>query len=100
MEAGIYESTQEVNIRKEPKITWTNIVGRLQSGTQRTIHEFVTDDKNQTWGRISEPDSAGISQWVCVQSLNRTYMKPVNIHNANDRLSRLEAWARIQGYKG
>jgi hypothetical protein len=101
---GLYECVSDVFIRREPRIVEGNKhnrAGKLTVGTQRQIHSIVTNSDNTTWGRVSEADSAGIAEWVCVQGLNRVYMKPVESHEPGigERLARLEAWARTQGYK-
>jgi hypothetical protein len=105
IQSGLYECVSEVYIRREPRIVDNllghNRVGKLTPGTQRRIYDVVTNKDNSTWGRISEADAAGISQWVCIQGLNRTYMKLVEgSEPSSDRLSRLEEWARTKGYKG
>jgi len=103
---GLYEAIANVFIRREPRIVegnTTNRVGKLTTGTQRQVHSIVTNPDNTTWGRISEADSAGIAEWVCIQGLNRSYMKPVTQVIDPDcmgRLSKLEAWARTKGYPG
>ncbi len=104
-EPGLYEAATNVFIRREPRIVEGikhNRVGKLTTGTQRQIHSVVTNKDNTTWGRISEADSAGIAEWVCIQGLNRTFMKRIDKSDPapDDRLTRLEAWARTQGYKG
>lgn len=104
---GLYEAIANVFIRREPRIVegkTNNRVGKLTIGTQREVYSVVTNPDNTTWGRVSEADSAGIAEWVCIQGLNRSYMKPV-ISSPNpidwlDRLDRLEEWARTMGYKG
>ena len=113
---GIYEAQSVVNIRREPRIVdikiggvWvTNQVGRIDAGTRRFLDSFITNKDNSTWGRVSEADSAGISEWICVQNINRVFMKPVDggvvvpppTGDLENRLFRLEAWARTQGYNG
>lgn len=65
MQTGIYEAKSQVNIRREPRIVeykiggvWiTNMVGRIDTGTRRTLDSFVTNKDNSTWGRVSEADS-------------------------------------------
>jgi hypothetical protein len=104
IQPGLYEAIANVFIRREPRIvegTTNNRVGKLTVGTQRQVHSVVTNPDNTTWGRISEADSAGIAEWVCIQGLNRSYMKVVegSEPSLSDRLTRLEAWARTQGYK-
>lgn len=110
----IYEVISDVTIRREPRVVEyqdpktkqfiTNAVGKLTVGTHREVYSTATDKNNATWGRISESDAAGISEWVCIKGLNRTFMKPLeNVPVSNDiekRVSNLETWARIQGYKG
>ena len=83
---GVYEAISDVNIRREPRIVEykvgknfiTNRVGGISAGTQRMIHSLVTNSKGETWGRVSESDSAGIAQWICIQNPNRVFMKPVD----------------------
>lgn len=81
MNTGLYKCVSKVTIRREPRIIentkGTNQVGMLDVGTQRKVYEIVTQSDNSIWGRISQPDAAGISQWVCIQGLNRTYMELV-----------------------
>lgn len=114
MNPGMYEAASDVYIRREPRIVEykvgrgiiTNIVGFLNAGKQRMIYSFYTDKNNATWGRVSEADAAGVSEWVCVQNVNRVFMRPVvneplpSTGTPFERLDRLEAWARSQGYKG
>ena len=78
MQKGIYEVISDVKIRREPHIvegTTTNSVGLLKVGTQRAIYDTIVQSDNSTWGRLSGADSAGIALWVCIQGLNRTYLK-------------------------
>lgn len=113
IEPGLYECISEVFIRREPRVIDNvlghNRVGKLTVGTQRQVYDVITNKDNTTWGRISEPDSAGISQWVCIKGLNRTYMKLVEDNNPEIetlmdliayKLGKLEAWAHTMGYKG
>ncbi len=75
---GIYEVISDVKIRRTPAIIegiHTNQVGLLKVGTRRAIYSILTVKDNTTWGRVSLYDSAGISEWVCIKSLNREYMK-------------------------
>lgn len=104
---GTYETISRVNIRREPRILPGNVVGVLNTGVKREVFSVQTDEDNQTWGRISESDAAGVAQWICLQTINRQYAKrlpdPV-VTNVPDfdfmeRLANLEAWARTQGYK-
>ena len=105
---GIYEAQARVQIRREPRITGTNVTGAIDTGTQKYIYSIQTDAKSYTWGRISEPDSAGISLWVCIQIPNRTFMKfvqagddhPTGDATLESRVTALEAWARAKGYAG
>lgn len=114
----IYEVISDVTIRREPRIVEyqdpatkkliTNAVGKLTIGTQREVYSTTVDKNNVLWGRVSESDAAGISEWVCIKGLNRTFMKIVdvgtspveNLASVLMRLDALEKWARIQGYKG
>jgi len=116
---GMYEATDTVNIRKEPRIVeskilgkWiNNRVGQLDAGDQRMIYSIITDSNNYTWGRVSQSDSAGVALWVCVNTTNRVFMKPVEevVSVVNPpalsaefitRFLALEAWAKnTQGYK-
>jgi len=105
----IYEAISKVNIRREPRVVEyfenskpvSNKVGQLDVGTQREVYSVVTNPDNTTWGRISEADSAGISEWVCIRGLNRTYMKLADSNVGTEtRLNNLEQWARTKGYKG
>ena len=104
-----YIVISKVKIRREPKIVEyhedkkfiTNQVGLLDIGTKRTVYETITDAMNVTWGRVSESDAAGISQWVCIKGLNREYMKlvqPIPEYDFLTRIDKLEAWAKSQGY--
>ena len=120
-EAGEYEVISDVKIRREPQIVEryengkliTNQVGLLKVGTKRIVYSTLTKKDNTTWGRISEHDAAGIAEWVCIQGLNRTYMKLLKASTSemdttfdmmlmkHDRdLERLKEWARTQGYTG
>ena len=83
---GIYEAQTDVNIRREPRIVEykigknfiTNRVGGISVGTQRMIYSLVTNKDNSTWGRVSQSDSAGIAEWICIQNMNRVFMLPVD----------------------
>ena len=83
---GMYEAVSNVNIRREPRIVEyklgknfvTNRIGGIGAGTQRMIYSLLTNKANETWGRISEADSTGIAGWVCIQNINRVFMKPVD----------------------
>jgi hypothetical protein len=105
-EPGMYEAVTNVNLRREPRIVenadGNNRVGRLTIGTRREIFETVTDEDNMTWGRVSDFDSAGKAQWVCIVGLNRIYMQRIPLSNQllESRLRSLETWARTNGYKG
>ena len=74
---GIYVVQSEtLTIRREPRITTTNIVGRLSSGTQRAVYLIkVNDTDNSVWVRVSLYDSAGIAEWCCIKNINREFMK-------------------------
>lgn len=110
---GLYEIVSKVKIRREPRIVEyyneekkyiTNQVGTLNVGTQREVYEVFTDSFNSTWGRVSEPDATGNSQWICIRGLNREYARmsapsqPVDSVEA--RVAKLETWARTKGYTG
>lgn len=105
---GLYKVvTEEVRIRREPRILSTNIVGRLKLGTERNVYDVTTDANNMTWGKISESDATGNAQWVCIEGLNRKYMQPVledipipHKTSIEYRLEAVEAWARTKGYTG
>jgi hypothetical protein len=84
-EPGIYECVSTVKIRREPKVIdypTTNKVGELQPGTQREIYSVLTLKDNTSWGRVSSPDAAGVSEWVCIKGLNREFMKFVKATTA------------------
>lgn len=110
---GVYESISDVNIRREPRIAeykiggvWvTNQVGRISAGTRRMIDSFVINKDNSIWGRVSDADSAGISEWICIKNINRVFMKPVDgavvgqpPADVTTRLEKLESWARSKGF--
>lgn len=104
---GEYETKQVLNIRREPRITGSNIVGQLSAGTRRTIYSLITNDRGETWGRVSESDNAGIAEWVCIQNLNRKFMEqltnekpPVVSEVTRAEFDRLVKWAREKGYTG
>jgi len=81
----MYEVISDVTIRREPRVVEykdttngkfvTNAVGKLTVGTQREVYSVTVDKDNAMWGRISESDALGISQWVCIKNINRTFMK-------------------------
>ena len=107
-EPGIYEVMSTVNVRKEPRVTWTNKVGQKSAGTRVQVYSVQTNNDNSTWGRISEPDAAGVALWCCIQEVNRQFLKfvkPVEapadtrIELLEKRLDKLTNWARVQGYK-
>lgn len=108
LQPGLYEATSTVNIRREPRIVEgkvdgkfiSNRVGQIGLGTQRQIYSVLTNEKNETWGRVSEADSAGIAEWICIKSLNREFMRLIfeAPSNLEARLNALEAWARTQGF--
>lgn len=75
---GLYKVlTTTLNIRKEPRVLWTNVFGKLKVGDSRQVYEFLTNDKNEVWGRISEYDSAGKALWICAKNINREFLKLV-----------------------
>lgn len=101
---GIYVAITNVNIRKEPRVVdnilGTNKIGAITAGTRREVFETLTNNDNSTWGRISDFDSAGKALWICIHGLNREYLRYVepNKMTVEDRLTRLENWARTKGY--
>lgn len=124
---GMYEVVSNVAIRREPRVIEyrdgdnklvSNQVGVLTVGTHRKVYSVVTNKDNSTWGRVSEADAAGIAQWVCIQGLNRTYMKQISVEleakedtvevrpqdillaQHETRIKQLEVWARTKGYTG
>lgn len=78
-EPGLYEviSGNGLIVRKEPKITLWNKSGFLSFGARRQVYSVATNDKGETWGRVSESDAAGQALWICMQGLNRTYVKRI-----------------------
>jgi hypothetical protein len=108
MQPGLYEVISPVRIRREPRILPENVVGLLSVGMQRTIYSVITENDNSTWGRISFADSAGAAQWICMKTLNREFVKfvdgadepPDMLAMLAGKVSRLEDWAKTQGYKG
>ena len=67
-----------LNIRKEPRVTWTNIKGQLKMGDVRDVYEFITTPAtNDVWGRISEYDGAGKALWICAKNVNREFIELV-----------------------
>lgn len=120
--SGEYEVISDVKIRREPQIVEryengklvSNQVGFLKVGTKKIVYSVLTKKDNTTWGRISEHDAAGIAEWVCIQGLNRTYLKLLKASNDDStdisfdmllmkherELERLKEWARTQGYTG
>jgi hypothetical protein len=109
----LYEAIAEVNIRREPKIVEvkvgknfvTNRVGSINPGTQRIIYSTITDKDNSTWGRVSQADSTGIAEWVCIQNTNRVFMKAIieqefPIRTLTAWANEIDAWARSEGYQG
>lgn len=122
---GYYEVVSGVKIRKgkEPEIVEyknqsgkviTNQVGFLETGTQDIkVYSVLTKKDNTTWGRLSPPDSTGSANWVCIQGLNRTYMKFIRpfedepdvstdmlVIKHEREIERLKEWARTKGYTG
>ena len=113
---GIYEAKKYVLIRREPRIVEIrlpggayvhNRVGAIDAGTRREMKSFVTDKNNMTWGNVSESDPSGISQWICIRTVNTVFMEAVDggvvvppSGSVEARLSNLEAWARTKGYLG
>lgn len=108
----VYTSVHQVIIRREPRIVEyldgakkfiTNQVGLLKIGDQRIVYEIVTDNNNYTWGRISEPDGAGKSTWVCIRGLNRTYMEIASVSSIGgieNRVARMEQFLKDKfGYE-
>jgi hypothetical protein len=83
----------------------TNQEGFLEFGKTRIILDFETDEENQTWGRISEDNAAGVALYVGVQVLNRTFMErlpdneqPEEYRNLPPQSSGLEA--RVASLEG
>lgn len=104
---GIYEVISSLTIRREPRITSSNRAGSLTIGTRRQVYSVVTNPDNSTWGRISEPDAAGIALWMCLQNINRTFARHISdppapitdVGELTARFLKLENWAREQGYE-
>ena len=61
---GIYVVQSEtLLIRREPRITTSNQVGKLTAGTKRAVYVINVNDKdNSVWGRVSLYDSSGIAE--------------------------------------
>lgn len=99
---AIYAATQRLNIRREPRITPQNRVGEIAAGTQREVFELMPMNKeNQVWGRISQPDSHGVSLWVCIENLNTKFMIPVSSSiPAGNWVNEVDAFLRGIGYTG
>lgn len=83
---GLYKVISAVYIRREPRIVEyrdkkerivTNIVGSKNIGDYIRIDATTTDSRNQTWGKVSEPDAAGKSLWICLRDINRTFAEKV-----------------------
>jgi hypothetical protein len=103
-----------VNIRHEPKVVqWidpktkeekSNKVGQYKFGDIVEIFGFDTDGVQQTWGRVSQEDAAGKSQWICVRSINRTMAAPLEeaeqVLSDHERLEKMEAFLAVRlGYR-
>lgn len=116
LKPGIYEAQKDVNIRREPKVVEyklgnnfiTNRVGQINAGTRRTIYSLVTNEKGDTWGRVSESDASGVAEWICIQTLNTTFMRPLDVFEPSPsvpvfdleaRIAKLEVWAAGKGYQ-
>lgn len=84
-EPGMYEviSGGGLIVRKEPKITAWNKIGFLSFGSRRQVYSVATNDKGESWGRISESDAAGQALWICLQGLNRTYAKRIETQSGD-----------------
>ncbi len=90
---GEYEVTSAVAIRREPRVVeywqnegWgrhkqrqlvTNQVGSFSVGRRVVIESILTTTQNETWGRVSGPDPAGVAQWICMKNANRTFVQRV-----------------------
>lgn len=105
----LYRALQTVNIRREPRITTTNRVGRIDAGTVREVYETIVDRNNWTWGRVSDYDNHGVAQWMCIRNVNTIFMTPVEsgpdqaiearVAAIEARVAAIEAWARGQGMR-
>ena len=98
---GPYEVISDVKIRRGHSIVEqsvkgeriTNQEGLYKSGTRVEILSTATNPDNSTWGRVSEPDAAGVALWACIKGLNRQYMKPLETEESylSRRIDALEA---------
>ena len=112
---GKHRVISPVKIRRGPRMVdvrdpktnklVTNQEGFLEFGKTRIILDFETDEENQTWGRISEDNAAGVALYVGVQVLNRTFMErlpdneqPEEYRNLPPQSSGLEA--RVASLEG
>ncbi len=97
-----YNVSSKVTIRKgigihegvKDKVPYSNAMGMLDVGKQVEILGTQVLADNTLWGRISEPDATGTSQWVCIKGLNTTFLTVApSEEEPQDRDSRL---ARIE----
>jgi hypothetical protein len=109
---GLYEVINPVTIRRGPRVVEykdpssnrvvSNAAGRLNPGIRKEILSVMVDKDNAEWGRISEPDSAGMAHWICLRTTNRVFVKLLDATpetpTIESRIEKLESWARSKGY--
>ena len=65
-----YKILRDVRIRREPRITSTNIRGLYTVGKIVDVFGEVSNSSGETWGQVSEPDATGVSLWICLRNIN------------------------------
>lgn len=106
---GHYTALQTMNIRAAMNtMTDANLVGRYSNGEPFSVYEVYPETGGIVWGRVSSNTGGGTSKYVALRVNNHPkvmFEKPF----AQEQLpttsllnwaTGIDAWARVQGYKG
>ncbi len=74
----IYKILKTVNLRKTPRITPFNRVGRYETGREVDVLETIIDSSGRKWGQVTEADAHGQSIWFCIKTTNSAFAKPLD----------------------
>jgi hypothetical protein len=96
---GKYKVISVVKIRRGAEILPANQIGLLKVGDEVNIIDTIVDNYNVPWGQITDVNSARKAGWICMETINRKFVQRVE-PPTEDRLAKLETWARTMGYDG